>query len=978
MTWDDLRARFPELEPVSGVPWLGNLCGCGLMMYGSREDDPEFRTFVKTRYFCIFGIPLLSLGSYRMGRTADGFWILGREPLSTRAVWLNIVVLLAALGGGSVYGVQRLITSDWYLARRQLDRADSLVAAGHVEEAVGVYEGVAAAATDYAPVAAARLADLLERPAAPLLPADTAALLRTAARVQKAGRWPRADADLYNTGMSRVNALAASDPRGAVLILESVAPLAPKGDDPSGLARDLLERIVAAAPGDVAMVSRLAVLYEAQNQLDRCARLLEPLRPKLGESEGARILGAIDARAGRREPALTLLRGYTRPRLDRLRQAENRLKELVRSTEERLAERIRSRQATDFAYDDARGASNERLQELFMNYVNQHLKNDPEVVRAEAAYESEAGVARVALELGMLLLEHAQGLTEPEARKQTLAEAEATFVSVQRMAGESAEYQLSLGQVYYWEGKVREGRAEFDKLIAARGRPPQLLYTIADLLREVGSVSEARELAEEGYRSANDVDMKNRCATLRGLLETDLDAQVDWLKKGQSDHPFARALLATGLGYQTLRQGDEAAAVQHLQEAARLYQGLPDSPAKLNNGFGVLRELARLTGDDAAYERAADMIARAATLEPGNSLTQSNAARARLEAAMRDLIGPSLDLKLLRVDASLSMLNYLYDDQAERAALVQRVANHPGVARFLAMQQKVMLLAPRNPDSYMDALRVYEFLSDRASLQALHRRVTEADLDLSDELKPAKEEDQGAHEDRDRESWTAALKRMEATLSQARSQGRGATCALAIDMLVAGQITTLSLGKTIDPDALVALAEDAYQMAPSRATQSMLITALLARADGRLAGALPEYAQMRDRTRRTVAAGSRVAALLSVDGPLTATLAADPDTRRAAELVRIEVEKRPDEAQGYSWALSRVTQPEVASRVARAYATREVDRLEREVRERLEPYDAHTALSAFWAHTMAGRSADAAAALKAYTAHGLPLPIEAP
>jgi tetratricopeptide (TPR) repeat protein len=976
MTWDDLRTRFPELEPVDGVPWLGNIMGCGLMMYGNREDDPEFGTFVKTRYFCILGIPLLSFGSYRMGRSDDGFWLLGREPLSMRAVCLNVLVLLAIIGGGSAYGVHRVITSDWYVARQHLERADSLVASGHVDEGVAVYEVVAAGPTDYAPVAAARLADLWERPARRLSPAETAVVLRAAARVQKAGRWPRPGADLYKSGMERVNALAASDPRGAVLILEAVAPLAPRGDDPSALARQLLERIVASAPGDIAMVSRLAVLYEAQNQLDLCTKLLEPLRAQLGESEGARILGAIDARAGRLEPALALLRGYTRPRLDRLRQAEDRLRQLVRSAQERLAENVRSRHATDFPYDEARGATEDRLQELFIGYVNRHLKDDPEILRAEAAYESEAGVARVALELGMLLLQHAQGLAEAEARKNELAEAEATFLAVQRMAGESAEYQLSLGQVYYWEGKPREGRTEFDKLLAARGRQPQLLLTIADLLREVGSVAEARELAEEGYQSANDVDVKNRCATLRGLLETDLDAQIDWLKKGQSDDPFTRALLSTGLARQALQQGDEAAAVRHLQEAARLYEALPDAGAKLNNAYGVLRQIARLTGDHGAYERAADMIERAATLEPGNSLALSNAASARLEAAVRDLIGSSLDLKLLRADATLSLLAYLYDDAAERTALSHRLANHPGVARFLAMQQKVMLLAPRNPDSYMDALRVYEYTLDRAPLQALHTRVAEADLDLSDDLKKAKEEDQGAHEDRDREATTAGLKRIEATLSQARSQGRNATCALAIDMVVGAQVAKLSLGMTVDLDALVALAEEAYQMAPSVGTRRMLVEVLLTRADRRLAGALPDYAQVLDRTRRTVMAGLRVAALLAVDGPLTSAVAADPDTRRAAELMRTDVEKRPDEAEGYPWAILRVTQPEIASRIARPSGAHEEDRLAREIRERLEPYSASTALTAFWTHTMSGRSADAAAAVKAYTDHGLPLPVE--
>src|SRR3954447_25191946 len=86
MTWDELRARFPELQPVDGVPWLGSLFGCGLIMYGGHDPDPDEGTFLRTPYLCVLGIPLLCLGSYRVVMTDEGACLLGREPISTRAV----------------------------------------------------------------------------------------------------------------------------------------------------------------------------------------------------------------------------------------------------------------------------------------------------------------------------------------------------------------------------------------------------------------------------------------------------------------------------------------------------------------------------------------------------------------------------------------------------------------------------------------------------------------------------------------------------------------------------------------------------------------------------------------------------------------------------------------------------------------------------------------------------------------------------
>ena len=111
---------------------------------------------------------------------------------------------------------------------------------------------------------------------------------------------------------------------------------------------------------------------------------------------------------------------------------------------------------------------------------------------------------------------------------------------------------------------------------------------------------------------------------------------------------------------------------------------------------------------------------------------------------------------------------------------------------------------------------------------------------------------------------------------------------------------------------------------------------------------------------------------------MTRVIADDPDTKRASELVRIDADKQPKGVGAFAWAILRVTHPENASRIAPVYNANEVDRLAREARGRLEPYDSHTTLVAFWAHTMSGRKTDAAAVLKAYTAHGLPLPIGKP
>ena len=90
-----------------------------------------------------------------------------------------------------------------------------------------------------------------------------------------------------------------------------------------------------------------------------------------------------------------------------------------------------------------------------------------------------------------------------QERKANLDEAEKYFVAVGNIAGETDAARLNLAQVYYWQGKHREGKALFDDVLKSGKREPKLLIGVSQMLREVGSESDARTLAEEAYNSAH-------------------------------------------------------------------------------------------------------------------------------------------------------------------------------------------------------------------------------------------------------------------------------------------------------------------------------------------------------------------------------------------------------------------------------------------------------------------------------------------
>src|SRR2546425_664214 len=90
---EELRRRFPSLQPVKRAPWLGTVNGFGLSLYGKRDFDKETATYAKTRCLCALFLPLLALGAYRVADAGSRTWFFfGKEPLSLVArLWNGIV-----------------------------------------------------------------------------------------------------------------------------------------------------------------------------------------------------------------------------------------------------------------------------------------------------------------------------------------------------------------------------------------------------------------------------------------------------------------------------------------------------------------------------------------------------------------------------------------------------------------------------------------------------------------------------------------------------------------------------------------------------------------------------------------------------------------------------------------------------------------------------------------------------------------------
>ncbi len=589
----DLNAKFPELRPIESVPRLWSVNGCGLIFYGRRDDDEETGSYIQTHCVCLVGIPILALGAYRVAEAEDGKYILGREPLSILARALNAMVLLMGLALVGSYGWSAYTNRRNYIAGRSWRRWTSSVGHGRkvAEVRTALCQEVAMGDGLAGPDGAAairRVTALLDHPAAGVSGDEQAGVLQVAAALQRTGHWSDPPASLYARGKAMADSHGSTDPEGALAILEVIAPLAPKDDDVNAVRLGLLEPLVAAHPGDPELTSRLAVVYEARRQVDRAVTMLEPLRARLGTTEGARILGLADARRDRVDQALALLRPYTLARLESFHAAEAEWIAASNTAHSRILAQIKAEPPPDSIIQD---------EALLRKYYEDRLKGDPAIDQAQQRMLRESSVVSVALELGLILLEHAQGQTDPKARKADLDEAEKVFLAVGRQARQNDTYRLNLARVYYWRGKHGEGRALLDEVLKAKKRDPKLLVTVGELLRQVGSQSEARALAEEAHKTGRDPETRQDAAILRGLLGIDLDDKILWLGRGNPTEPRVKAILSTDLAEQALTRGDEAKAIAHLREAIGIYDTMPENVGPLNNAALALSRLAMLTGD---------------------------------------------------------------------------------------------------------------------------------------------------------------------------------------------------------------------------------------------------------------------------------------------------------------------------------------------------------------------------------------------
>ncbi len=970
----NLSDRFPDLKPIRKTPTLGTINGIGLTINGSRDHDPETGTYVASHCFSLLFIPLFAIGAYRVARAEEGGWyFLGKEPLSAFAKGWNCLVLASILVGVGYGWWNSHMGTPEYAAGQKLAQAQQLAQDGSVVQAARLYREVVTGGTSHSQEAERSLREMLLGDVMKNTSLeDLAFVFQIAVDLQRQG--VLAEVDLAARAVQLVEQRSAPDPAAALALLDAATPYGYESEELTALLRRHLEALVARDASDVAAVSRLAAICKADGDIEKCQQLLVPLEDRLGDTEGARILGQLYALQGEFEKSHALLGPYTEQRLTRLHTAEKDFETTFTTAQQRAIDQLQQGEAPESFYHKHAASSSDQQDVMVQEYVHDKINVDPGVAKAREALQQAAEVVPVALDLGFVLLRRAQEATDPQTRQAELEKAEKTFLAIQGIASESDQYRLYLGQVYYWLGKQDEGRQLFDELLEAKGRGFDTLMSVSHVLREVGAETEFRSLIEEAYEGTTEQDKKEAAAFVRSLSPVDMDDQILWLRRSKPSSLHVKASLSSALGNKAITEGKVQEAANHLQEAIKVYESQPETAELLNNLSLVYNSLAYVTGNRSDCEKSSEMLEKAVALRPSDSILLHNAASSVMESALWDITGDAIDLTKVKGATDLSLIGYLCRNSSDYETYRERLKTDPKIARVVELRENSIVLAPKRYSAYDALTDIYRSQKDLEALRTLLERVEATELDLDNVHRQLREYYSGESDPKRKAEAEGVLTGYRKAVEATRAAG-GPTFAVAVERVVRREALLYMIGETIDYDRLVQLAEEAHSTAPSSGTYGVLNAALLTRASATCTQGNSTYAEYAKQYRRSLGPAHLIALLMSSDEKSRKLLLENADVQRVIKLMVEKSKSFPKEWSYWDWAMFRLAEPERAAAVAEALRGDEVRRVSAILKAKLSPLAAVPACDRYWMLLIDGKKDEAIAVLRACADQGVPIPV---
>ena len=710
-------------------------------------------------------------------------------------------------------------------------------------------------------------------------------------------------------------------------------------------------------------------MREEFGEVEGALALLEPAADQLGDGEGARLYGTLLLGEGDAAKALPHLERYVTPRLAEWKRVESSLDRAYHSAQEKAIERLERDRDFRKRHDSA---SEEEQERMVQEYLSREIPKDSGVVAARKRYEEESKIVSTIMDLGVARLRVAQAEKDPAARKDLLKKAEDAFITLRGAAGETDEYRLFLGQVYFWSDREPEGRKLFDELLASKKRDVTTLFQLADIFRDLGEANEARTLLDEAFPKATTDGEKSSIVRLRSMLARSAEEKIEWLSKGDITQPILAISLSEARGEQAEGKGKLDEATRHYRDALAGYGKLGRSSSNLNNSALLYRRLYELEGKREDFETSAQLVSEAVELEPANSILSHNAADSLLTAAVIRLIGDRVEPKLLQAEAGLNALRYLYQREEEKTQVVAALTSDPIFRKAVAHYWDALLLSPKSPDLYSWGAAVFSYVGDDASLERLLEKAAGQEFDFTaarDEVDRYRSKENDGEIRESMKTEREKLKSLIAGLGGAKAR------AWVQASVAASHLAGFAIGEPCESKVWLVSLKAAVKEAPCTRLQITLETALEIVALEALAADHPDCAVIIETNRRLIAPQDILRMLIRAKGEMGERVRKHPAVVEAREASACESELFPKSFGLDDWLLLDGLHPEVDAKLKELVTSHRADRLTRQLGRELSHENASSLVDDFWEKIFNGDAQGAKDLQPRIEAMGVKLPV---
>lgn len=595
-------------------------------------------------------------------------------------------------------------------------------------------------------------------------------------------------------------------------------------------AHALLINFIESLHTNQSLAEEVSLLDEKFNDCLFCEKVLAPFANDLGDSEAARALGQFYARSGESEKAFTLLSPYTKSRLAEYKKAEQEYNATLDKIWQSTIDFLDKGKAPESFYTEYNQGDEQRKSELVNEVYSHNIDKSTELNKTRKSLQDKSVIVPVALDLAIVRLTRATAMQNPEHQRKELMEAESIFLAVQSYAGDSDEYQLYLGQVYYWLGKQNEGDKLFTALIDKYNRSDSVLYSLSQILRELGARTKATEYIEEAYEKASDQQSKQGYAYQRYLLASTIEEQITWLERSDQSQMYVQADLFTAKASKAVSDNDREMADRWYQKSIDLYLSLPERSSNYNNVALIYMSKYQNGGNEEDYTKALENMDLAVELSPDDSIVLSNAVDFYAVRTYRSVLDEVMDLSVIHSRASLDLLGYLYSTGAEKKALVEKLSKSKSYKKLIDYTKRSTVLSPKDASIFSNAYATYEFVRMDQDLINLANRLDRINLEINSDPAAITSYRSGENDEQNIIDINQAIKEFKGAYKELDRKKYPLESVVIDTALIKYQLSLLDYGVSFDFATIEKIAKQNYINFKSSKTRQLYLDVLMQKA----------------------------------------------------------------------------------------------------------------------------------------------------